>query len=121
MLIMATGDLTWLILLVVYGIDGCCTIVHRIMLHENLGEAHRKHAFQLMANELDMGHVTVTLIYMALQLVISLVMIYIVPNTVLWHWIYAVAVMFLLVIGYVAFMKKYYHLHEEYLASLQKQ
>ena len=120
MLIMATGDLTWLILLVVYGIDGCCTIVHRIMLHENLGEAHRKHAFQLMANELDMGHVTVTLIYMALQLVISLAMIYIVPNTILWHWIYAVAVMFLLVIAYVAFMRKYYHLHEEYLASLGK-
>lgn len=121
MLIMATGDLTWLILLVVYGIDGCCTIVHRIMLHENLGEAHRKHAFQLMANELDMGHVTVTLIYMALQLVISLVMIYIVPNTILWHWIYAVVVMFLLVIGYVLFMRKYYHLHEEYLASLNAQ
>ena len=28
------------------------TIVHRIMLHENLGEAHRKHAYQIMANEL---------------------------------------------------------------------
>lgn len=120
MLIMATGDLTWLILLVMYGIDGCCTIVHRIMLHENLGEAHRKHAFQLMANELKMGHVTVSLIYMVLQLMISLTMIYIIPDTIMWHWIYAVIVMILLVIAYVMFMKKYYHLHEEYLASLGK-
>ena len=42
-LIMKTGDITWLIFLLVYGVDGCCTIVHRIMLHEHLGEAHRKH------------------------------------------------------------------------------
>ena len=27
--------------LLVYGVDGCCTILHRIMLHENLGQAHR--------------------------------------------------------------------------------
>ena len=120
-LIMATGDLTWLMLLVVYGIDGCCTIVHRIMLHEKLGEAHRKHAFQLMANELGMSHVLVSLIYMGLQLVISLVMIYLIPNTIIAHWVYAVVVMLLLIVAYVLFMKKYYHLHEEYLASLKKQ
>ena len=55
-LIMKTRDITWLIFLLVYGIDGCCTIVHRVMLHENLGEAHRKHAYQLMANELGSKH-----------------------------------------------------------------
>ncbi len=119
-LIMKTGDITWLAFLIVYGVDGCCTIVHRIMLHENLGEAHRKHAYQLMANELGMSHVTVSLIYMALQLVISLVMVYLVPDTVLWHWIYLVVVGGLLVVAYVLFMKKYYHLHAEYLESLKK-
>ena len=30
-----TGDITWLIFLLVYGVDGCLTITHRIMLHEN--------------------------------------------------------------------------------------
>lgn len=118
-LVMKTGDITWLVFLIVYGIDGCCTILHRIMLHENLGEAHRKHAYQLMANELNMGHVTVSLIYFGLQLVISLVMVYLVPNTVLAHWIYLVAVALVLVGAYVVFMKKYYHLHEEYLESLK--
>ena len=58
--------------------------------------------------------------YFELQLVISLVMIYLVPNTVLAHWIYLVGVGVLLVGAYVVFMKKYYHLHEEYLASLKK-
>ena len=115
---MKEADITWLTFLIVYGVDGCCTILHRIMLHENLGEAHRKHAYQLMANELGMSHVTVSLIYMGLQLAISLSMIYLVPNTVLAHWIYLVAVGIVLVAAYVLFMKKYYHLHEEYLKSL---
>ena len=119
-LIMKTGDITWLAFLLVYGVDGCCTIVHRIILHEHLGEAHRKHAYQLMANELGMSHVTVSLIYMALQLVISLVMVFLVPNSVLWHWIYLVIVGGLLVVAYMLFMKKYYHLHAEYLESLKK-
>ena len=120
-LILKTRDVTWLIFLLVYGVDGCCTIVHRILLHEHLGEAHRKHAYQLMANELGMSHVVVSLVYMALQLVISLGFIYFCPNTVLAHWFYLVCAGLILVAGYVLFMKKYYHLHEEYLASLKCQ
>lgn len=119
-LIMQTGDVTWMVFLLVYGVDGCCTILHRIMLHENLGEAHRKHAYQIMANELGLSHVAVSLLYFGLQLVISLVMIYLVPNTVLAHWIYLVVVLVLLMAAYMLFMKKYYHLHEEYLKSLEK-
>ena len=118
-LIMKTGDITWLVFLIVYGVDGCCTIVHRIMLHEHLGEAHRKHAYQIMANELGMSHVVVSLIYMGIQLVISLGMVYLIPNTVLAHWIYLAVVGMVLVAVYVLFMRKYYHLHEEYLKSLQ--
>ena len=119
-LIMKTRDITWLIFLLVYGVDGCCTIAHRIMLHENLGEAHRKHAYQLMANELGMNHVVVSLIYMALQLMISLGFVYLCPASVLAHWIYLVCAGVVLVAAYVLFMKKYYHLHEEYLNSLKK-
>lgn len=119
-LVMKTGDITWLAFLIVYGVDGCCTILHRIMLHEHLGEAHRKHAYQLMANELGMSHVVVSLIYMGLQLVISLVMVYLVPNTVLAHWVYLIVVAVLLAVAYLLFMKKFYHLHEAYLKSLEK-
>ena len=115
-----TTDITWLVFLLVYGVDGCLTIVHRIMLHENLGEAHRKHAYQIMANELKIGHVKVTSLYMIMQLLISLGFIYLCPNTVLAHWLYMVTTLVVLVIAYILFMKKYYHLHEEYLASLKK-
>ncbi len=119
-LMYVTGDVTWIILYMVYGVDGCMTIMHRIMLHENLGQAHRKHAFQLMANELKMGHITVSLIYMGLQLAISLAFIYVCPDTMLAHWICLIGTAAVLALAYIAFMKKYYHLHEEYLASLKK-
>lgn len=118
--IIKTGDITWLIFLLVYGVDGCLTIVHRIMLHEDLGEAHRKHAYQIMANELKIGHVKVTSLYMVMQLVISFGFIYFCPNTMFAHWLYLIGTLVVLAITYILFMKKYYHLHEEYLVSLKK-
>lgn len=119
-LMMVTGDITWIVLFLVYGVDGVLTICHRIMLHENLGQAHRKHAYQLMANELGMSHVTVSLIYMGLQLAVSLGFIYLIPNTVVAHWVYLFVASMVLALAYVLFKVKYYHLHEEYLASLKK-
>ena len=119
-LILATNDIAWLAFLMVYGVDGGCTIIHRIMLHENLGQAHRKHAYQIMANELGLSHVAVSCIYMGLQLIISLVMVYLIPNTQAAHWVYLIIVAAILILAYVVFMKKYYHLHEEYLKTLAK-
>ena len=119
-LIMKTGDVTYLIFLLVYGVDGCLTICHRIMLHENLGEAHRKHAYQLMANELKIGHVKVSLLYMGLQLAVSLGFIYLCPDAMVAHWVYLAVALVVLAIAYILFKKKYYHLHEEYLASLKQ-
>ena len=119
-LMYVTGDITWIVLYLLYGLDGMLTICHRIMLHENLGEAHRKHAYQLMANELKMPHVVVSSIYMVLQLAFSLVAIYVIPDTILAHWIYLVVSGSLVTLGYILFMMKYYHLHEDYLTSLKK-
>ena len=118
-LVVMTQDVTYLIFLLVYGVDGCLTICHRILLHENLGEAHRKHAYQLMANELKIGHVKVSLVYMIMQLAVSFGFIYLCPNTVAAHWGYLVGALIVLALVYVLFKKKYYHLHEEYLASLK--
>lgn len=120
-LMVATGDVTYIVFFLIYGVDGTLTIIHRIMLHENLGEAHRKHAYQLMANELKMSHVVVSLLYMVMQLVVSLGFIYLCPNTIVAHWIYFIAAAIVFSVAYVLFMKKYYPLHEAYLASLKKQ
>lgn len=112
-LILQTNDFTYLILLVAYGVDTILTICHRIMLHEHLGQAHRKHAFQLMANELKIPHMVVSLFYMVLQILISFGLIYISRI----HWIYFVVSTLVLCCTYVLFMGKYYHLHAEYLRN----
>lgn len=113
-----TKDITYLILMVVYGVDACLTIIHRIQLHEHIGKAHRKHAYQIMVNELGLSHVVIACGYAILQLSISMVFIYLIPNTLTAHWIYLIVVVGVLSLAYVLFMKKYYHLHAEYLQKL---
>ena len=112
-LIISSGRLWYLIFLAVYGVDAILTICHRLMLHENIFEAHRKHVYQLMANELKIPHTIVSIIYMMLQLAISAGAIWLPIN----KWGYFVAVITLLCCVYVLFKHKYYHLHEEYLKS----
>lgn len=112
-LVLYTHNLTYLLLLAVYGVDTGLTIIHRIMLHENLGEAHRKHLYQLMANELKIPHVLVSSFYMLLQLVISFGLICLPVN----DWGYFFTVFAMLIIVYILFMKKHYHLHREYLEN----
>ena len=46
-LIIQTGDFSWIVLLSVYGVDSVLTIIHRLMLHENIGLPHRKHLIRL--------------------------------------------------------------------------
>lgn len=58
--------------------------------------------------------------HMAMQLVVSLGFIYLCPDSVAAHWGYLVDATVVLAVTYVLFKKKYYHLHEEYLASLKK-
>lgn len=114
-LILATGDFAYIVFLAVYGADTVLTICHRIMLHENLGQAHRKHAYQLMANELKMPHVLVSSLYMSLQLLISAGLIFIPVN----GYIYLGIIILLLAAGYIIFMRRFYRLHEAYLAGSQ--
>lgn len=112
-LILQTCDFSYLTFLAVYGVDAVLTICHRIQLHENLGEAHRKHAYQLMANELKIPHVRVSMIYMILQLLISLGLIFLPIN----HYLYMGIIIVVLAVAYLIFMKRNYHLHEAYLQS----
>lgn len=102
LLMLQTRDFSYIVFLAVYGVDAVLTIVHRIMLHENLGEAHRKHAYQLMANELKVSHLKVSAGYMLVQLAVSAGLIFIPIN----HYLYLGLVIVLLSAAYVAFMRK---------------
>lgn len=114
--IIKTDNLLWIMLLVVYGIDSVMTILHRLMLKENIFKAHRKHAYQLMANELKMPHIAVASIYAGIQLIVSIGLMFMNVN----KWIYSIAVIVVLGMAYVIFIIKNYHLHEEYLRAQNK-
>lgn len=109
-LILTTQDLSYIVLLVVYGVDSILTIVHRIMLHENIGVAHRKHLYQIMANELKIPHVTVSSVYMSVQAII--VVGFVAVHPLGYGYLYLLATILLLSLVYVLFMKKYFHLHQ---------
>ena len=107
-LILTTGDFSWIILLVVYGVDSVLTIIHRLMLHENIGLPHRKHMYQLMANELKIPHVGVSLIYMAAQALVILGYFCFVGYG---YW-YLLGIIVLLSGIYVLFMRAFFHLYQ---------
>lgn len=98
-------SMAWMIFLVVYGVDGGLTILHRILLREDLMKPHKKHAYQIMANELKMPHLQVSLIYMGMQAVCCAWFIAS-PNYYTFF-----AQIIILSAAYLLFMKKYYHLH----------
>ncbi|WP_065220744.1 MULTISPECIES: MraY family glycosyltransferase [Butyricimonas] len=106
-LILTTGDFSYIIFLAVYGVDSVLTIVHRLMLHENIGLPHRKHMYQLMANELKLPHLVVSMLYMLVQGVI--IVIYLALPEL--HYISFMGSLVVLGGGYVWFIKKYFYLH----------
>lgn len=107
-LILITHDLTYIILLAIYGVDAVLTICHRILLKENIMEPHRKHAYQLMANELRIPHIQVSFLYMMLQLSISAGLIYFSDN----KWEYSLGILCILSLVYIAFKRKFFRLHQ---------
>jgi UDP-N-acetylmuramyl pentapeptide phosphotransferase/UDP-N-acetylglucosamine-1-phosphate transferase len=98
-------SMSWMSMLIVYAVDGGMTILHRILLHENLMKPHKKHVYQIMANELKIPHLVVSSIYMGLQAICCI-----------WYIAFPGYLTFflqigLLVVTYLLFMKKYYPLH----------
>ena len=110
-LMVASGEVWYLLFLAVYGVDSILTIVHRLILRENIFKAHRKHLYQLLANELKIPHTVVAGGYALVQLAISLGMIYLPIAPAL----YFVVVVMVLSVVYILLKKRYYHLHEAYL------
>ena len=106
-LIIKTEDFSWIILLSVYGVDTVLTIIHRLILHENIGLPHRKHMYQLMANELKMSHVMVSFIYMVVQTVVIVGYIMCLNYG---YW-YLFGTVLLLSLLYICFINKYFELH----------
>ncbi|WP_295795881.1 UDP-GlcNAc--UDP-phosphate GlcNAc-1-phosphate transferase [Mucilaginibacter sp.] len=75
-LIFVSGNWEYIMFLVVYGIDSVLTIIHRIILKQNIFKAHRLHFYQLMVNEYGMSHLWVAFGYALLQATIICLIIF---------------------------------------------
>jgi hypothetical protein len=60
----------------VYGVDAVLTIVHRLLLKQNIFEAHRLHFYQILANERKIPHLIISACYALLQALIILLVIF---------------------------------------------
>lgn len=108
-LISATGNLAWIAMLAVFGVDTILTIVHRIMLGENLTLPHRKHVFQLLANELHLSHLLTSVIYAFIQVLVIAGLIVFQSNS----YLFAGLSVIVLSIVYLIVKQKYYYLHQQ--------
>jgi len=110
-LVLTTNDFSYIILLVVYGVDSVLTIIHRIILRENIGLPHRKHLYQIIANELRVPHIAVAFIYMLTQTSINIIFIINHPYGYGYGYAYLLIILVLLSAIYIIIKKKYFHLH----------
>lgn len=74
-LMIQTENYIYILFLSVYGVDAVFTIIHRLMLKENIFEAHRLHFYQILANDQKLEHIWVSLIYGSIQLFIVAIVI----------------------------------------------
>ncbi len=108
MLITKSQDFSYIALLMVYGVDSVLTIIHRLILKENITEPHRKHLYQLLANELKNSQLLVSLSYALLQIVIFAGLICFKQYSVF----YIIVVSIILSAIYIVLKRKYFHLHQ---------
>ncbi|MGZ3820127.1 MAG: MraY family glycosyltransferase, partial [Mucilaginibacter sp.] len=66
-LIFITHNWSYILFLVVYGVDSVVTIAHRVLLRQNIFKAHRLHFYQILANERKLSHLVIASGYAAVQ------------------------------------------------------
>ena len=74
-LILESHNLGYILFLAVYGVDTVLTIIHRLILKQNIFDAHRLHFYQILANEKGISHLLVAVIYSATQFLIIALLI----------------------------------------------
>ena len=75
-LILATHNFNYILLLLFYGIDVVSTILFRVIRKENIFEAHRSHFYQFISNEKKIPHLIVAAIYLLVQSIINIILVF---------------------------------------------
>ncbi|WP_312323100.1 glycosyltransferase family 4 protein [Soonwooa sp.] len=100
-LIVQTGNIIYILFLLVYGLDTVLTIIRRLLKKENIFEAHRSHLYQFFANENKTNRLLISTVYGSVQLVVGLLIIYSTTQSVNFQWLMAIG---LLVVGSLVYL-----------------
>lgn len=79
-LMIETQNFIWIGFLLVYGVENCGTVLHRLLRGENITQAHRLHFFQILVNECHLPHLGVSTAYALVQLLCSVLIIRFYPS-----------------------------------------
>jgi len=80
-LILKTENFNYILMLLIYGIDSASTIFFRKLRKENIFEAHRSHFYQYLANQLRINHLVVAGLYMLLQVIINIALVFLIQDS----------------------------------------
>lgn len=90
----------WVILVALFVVDASVTLVRRLLARDRVFEAHRRHAYQFLARRFG-SHRTVTLLYLAIDLVLLLPLALLAVVQPHWQWACAAAAYLPLIVGAV--------------------
>ncbi len=100
-LVLSTGNLIYILFLVVYGVDAVWTIVRRLYRKENIFEAHRSHLYQFLGNEAGVNKLLVSFLYSLIQFIVGFLVIQFADKDVTTQLLFSFGVIILLSIIYL--------------------
>lgn len=100
-LILATGNLIYILFFAVYGVDSVLTIIYRLLRRENIFKAHRTHLYQYLANEAKGNRLVIATCYGVLQVGVGTLVIYVVDVPTNTQYKIALGIVFLMVTVYI--------------------
>lgn len=94
LLIFKSGNLKYIALLLVYGLDAVTTIIFRLIRRENIFEAHRSHFYQYLVNVKNLPHLRVSVLYLLSQMSLNVLVL-------CWDWNLIQVVLLVLLSGII--------------------
>ena len=105
-LILEDRNLIYILFLGVYGVDSILTIIHRIVLKQNIFKAHRLHLFQVIVHYKKIPHLIMSSVYMIIQAVICSIIIINLRQNFTFQLLVGGSIIIILVLIYVVIKKQ---------------
>lgn len=105
-LIQTSNQYGFILFLTLYGLDTVFTIIQRIIRKENIFDAHRLHLFQVIVSKTKMPHLSMSMIYIIIQVVINILVLNVIENPMMKQLIYIGIMLIVLSVVYIILKRK---------------